>query len=347
MKKLAIAAGMVCLLAGIGWVFGGSCAVPVYPEAPVAIINGLDVSASEFEAAMAQERTTVIQFFQSRYGAEYGEGFWQAEFDGTTPLDALKDKALNRIARVKVQQAESLRQGIDTPVSYEQFLTQWEKENERRKKAVLAGEVIYGPVAYGEEDYYRHMLSNLAIALKEKLALGGLSPKPSEIEAYYEANQDAMFKKPDAITILKLFIPYSESSQEEARAAAESARAAAERAGSLEAAADERKLALTEQRFGADSERNDRKTFAEILQAAEGLAVGGISEVVALPDGYAVLECLEREEGGYYPLDEVTEEILYRLLDLKYEQWLVEAAREAAVTVHAEALAKLSADKMS
>ncbi|MFB9327801.1 peptidyl-prolyl cis-trans isomerase [Paenibacillus aurantiacus] len=345
MNKLAVAAGTACLLAimviGIGFDRGNATSA-----ASIAVVNGLDVAEMEFKAAMAQERITVIQAFQSKHGAVYGDAFWQQTFDGETPLDVLKQRALDRVIRIKVQQAEALRLGIDTPIEYGQFVTQWKQENERRKAAVQADEVIYGPIEFSEDDYYRHMMSNLAIELKDALGADKLSLQASEIESFYHTNRDAHFKKTDRVTIRKVVLPISHSSQETAREAAEALRADAEQRGSLAEAAAARNWIVEEQRFDEAAERNNRKYFADITEWADTLAVGEISDVIVVPDGYAVLECIAREEGGYVPQDEVEEEIRFRLMDLKYEEWLAAAIRDAAVSIHEDALARIGADKV-
>ena len=123
----------------------------------------------------------------------------------------------------------------------------------------------------------------------------------------------------------------------------DAARAAAERAGSLQAGAEAMKLELTEQRFDEASERNDRKYYAELMEAADGLQAGQLSGVIPLSDGYALLECLVREEGGYYPIEDVMEDIRFRLTDLKYKQWLEEAVKGADWTVNEEELARIGA----
>src|SRR4029453_5495504 len=149
MKRLTVSVGMVCLLmAGIVIGFGGIYAAP---EAPVASVNGVDVTTAELKAMMAQERTAVIQAFQLQYGAEYGEAFWVTEYEGVTPLHSLKQKALSAIVRDNVQQAEALRRGMVASTSYEQFLKLWKQENERRKLALQNNEVIYGPVENAQQ----------------------------------------------------------------------------------------------------------------------------------------------------------------------------------------------------
>ena len=304
----------------------------------VLTVNGAKVSRQEFEAAMLLERVGVIHEFQTTYGAAYQPDLWEQSFNGITPADMLRSRALERIIDVKLQQLAAVQAGImnESEMSRSSFLTALQKENERRKLAVDRGEIIYGPIQYGEDEYFRYSLNNLVIRLKEKLAEHELAHSPAEIAAYYKDQRLNLYKKPMHIRAQKLVIPAESDAREEARVLAEEARLEADRMNSLEQAAAEKghQAEFSEQVFNETTERGDQRYSPELLEAVSQLEPGKISGVIPVPGGYAVLQAVERKDGGYYPLSEVQEDVMNRLMDQKYEQWLTGKRETALIKIN-------------
>ena len=121
-------------------------------------INGLDVDVREYLLVAGQERGGVLADFTARYGAQADEGFWQREWDGETPAQALEKRTLDRLTVVKVQQQMMLEAGVLEDAGYEAFLEDWRRENQRRRQALERGEALYGPESYTEEQYYTCLL---------------------------------------------------------------------------------------------------------------------------------------------------------------------------------------------
>jgi hypothetical protein len=56
--------------------------------------------------------------------------------------------------------------------------------------------VIYGPVKYGEDEYYAHTLRIAMIALQQKLSERELAVPSEDLKRFYEANKDELFRQP-------------------------------------------------------------------------------------------------------------------------------------------------------
>ncbi|WP_160500836.1 peptidylprolyl isomerase [Paenibacillus dendrobii] len=306
-------------------------------EGPVLTVDGEAVTAMEFQAAMSRERIGVIQQFQSRYGAEFDQGFWQRRYDGQTPLEVLRQKALEQITKLKVQQIAAKREGIVTDISYDGFLKSREEENRRRQEDAGRGKVIYGPLQFGQEEYYQYTFSLMLTRLQERLAAGELASSPEEIDVFYEKNKNVLYRQTPSIRTRKLFISGSEG---EAASLAKQAQAEAQQLQSLAEAAETMngKVETDVQLFDAQTLRNDARYMPELLEAARRLAPGEISGVVPVAGGYAILQCVERQEGGYASMEQANEDIRSRLMEQKYESWLMDQVRRAKVETHREML---------
>lgn len=158
-------------------------------------INGLDVDVREYLLVAGQERGGVLADFTARYGAQADEGFWQREWDGETPAQALEKRTLDRLTVVKVQQQMMLEAGVLEDAGYEAFLEDWRRENQRRRQALERGEALYGPESYTEEQYYTLRLDKGLLALADKLAAGELKVTDEERQAAYQRTDAFLFEE--------------------------------------------------------------------------------------------------------------------------------------------------------
>ncbi|MEU0406463.1 hypothetical protein ABZ307_01360 [Streptomyces griseorubiginosus] len=154
-------------------------AAPAPPVTAVAAtIDGQDIPVRELALYLAQERAATFAHFRQKFGAEDGPGFWTTEHDGRTPAAYLRERALADVTRVTVALHLAHDQGLLADSGYDAFLRNWQTENARRRTAVAAHQVIYGPVQYTESNYFTYVLSNLAAALRDRLTHTQAIPTP-------------------------------------------------------------------------------------------------------------------------------------------------------------------------
>ena len=158
----------------------------------VATVNGEPVSATELTARMPEYRAAVVQYFLNNHQADYTKDFWNTAYDGKTPSEMLIEKAMDDLVRIKLQQILARENNMLEDISYAAFLEQWQQENTRRQTAVNNGQVVYGPVQFSEQMYYRYYLSKLILELKHKLAENGLNVSDNNLKQYFEEEYDAI-----------------------------------------------------------------------------------------------------------------------------------------------------------
>ena len=197
-KRLCIAGALTALLAIAAVVIG----MVMRQNAPAAVmtVDGEAITQAELEFYIGRSRALVADRFHKQYGAEVTAGFWEREFDHTTPRQALLDKAVSALRYDKAILTDCRERGLVDDISFSTFLKNLDKENDRRAKAAVAGEVIYGNQVYTKEAYFDYVLSNLQIKQREAMESEGLlRPEDVELIPFYKDIRDeyAYFKSGD------------------------------------------------------------------------------------------------------------------------------------------------------
>ena len=162
--------------------------------AVMATIEGEPVIFREFMQQASQNRSQVIRYFRITYGLEYSNDFWHKTIDGKSPSIVLKEKTLDTLVKIKVQQIAAKTLGIMTDISYAGFLLKLEKENIKRLEAKSRNEVIYGPVQYTEDVYFNYLFTNMVNQVKNKLEQNVFKINESQLKAIYERDKDIYYR---------------------------------------------------------------------------------------------------------------------------------------------------------
>lgn len=166
----------------------------------VMTVDGEKVTQEELEFFIGRSRALVADDFHKRYGAEMDAGFWDREYEGETPRQALLDQAADNLRYYRAILTDCRERGLVEDISFDTFLENLEKENTRRSQAVADGEVIYGNQAYTRDSYFDYVVSNLQIRQREAMTAEGLlSPEDVELIPFYKEIRDqyAYFKDGD------------------------------------------------------------------------------------------------------------------------------------------------------
>jgi len=163
-------------------------------NATVFTIDDERVSKAEFVNMMSDCRAEVFQYFVDNYDASDSSDFWSTSFNGEVPNELLKQKALEKLKKIKVEQIVLKKYKIIQDTSYNGFLKDFKAENKRRSKALEEKEPIYGPKQYKERAYYSILQGNRVEKLKNKLETTELAPNEDEITEFYNTNKESIFK---------------------------------------------------------------------------------------------------------------------------------------------------------
>lgn len=149
----------------------------------IAWVNGHPISVSEFEHWMLLQRAGVQNYFYVRYKVADSEDFWEKQIEGETPLIMLKEKALEKAVRCKVQQIVSLEKGLVEHIDFDRMMLEMRKENLDRKNKINSGEVVYGAKQYTERTFFAHEFDKMLIQLKAALSKRELKASEEQLQA--------------------------------------------------------------------------------------------------------------------------------------------------------------------
>lgn len=314
-------------------------------EDVVLTINDHKVTTEEFNVFLQDSKALTIAHFQSQYDAEYNQDFWQTSFQGETPLEHLKNKALQQLKQYKVEQIMMLQEGVVEDISYKHFLQTLEEENAQRQQKLNNAEPIYGPKQYQALEFFRYSHAMNRQKLIDKMVLEARKQQTEEFfAAYYEKIKAAYFKKSNRFDYEQILVRKTEQSEQQFNellqlVAAEqlSTEEAAQRVG-LEMIVEQKHLELEAISkddvfnmflFESFNEREEGQ-FLELLPQDEQYdSTYRLTHIY--DDGYAEYEAVKDAVPQYY-----AQELL--------EQKLQESMEQAKVTINEKVFNKISMD---
>lgn len=336
-KRAAAALGVGALLAA-GLTLS-ACAAP----GALLTIGGQEVGAREYTAVMEQQVAGVVRHFQTEYGAAYTAGFWQGSAGGGAPAEYLREATVKELVRCKAQE-QLLREGGLWPFdSYEDFLAALEAENARRAGALEAGQVIYGPKAYGEREYYQYLLANGAQELKRAyLRQGRIDANETALKAFFARHPELVNQPYDTVELELLCYPYVSEDGAVAAGARQEAKEAAEAGLALLADTPMENLpqaqaaaAYSRRTFANATARTDSLLMPQVFGWAQGCEVGRQSGILEDNGAFWLARVTARQEAPQVQFEEVKDYISARYVDACYEELVEQAAAGAQVELKA------------
>jgi len=215
-KKLLFVISSMLIVLVAGALSLGSMPALNPAEKTVFTIDNYDVSEREFAAFLQSNKALTASYFKRTYNADYDKKFWTASFNGENPLEYAKQKAMDELVKVKLEQIIMKENGIVSDISYAAFLKNYNQENKDRARKTANNQPIYGPKKYGVAEYYSYYQSMNVQKLIEKWtkeAQGTLSD--DELKRYYDKVKQHYFRKGYEFDYEKISIHNDEGKQEQ------------------------------------------------------------------------------------------------------------------------------------
>ena len=144
-----------------------------------AAVNGEAITVEEKEYFSSRYRAQIINDYSEKYGIKDFSEFWDTEFDGKTPRQALDEYALKQAAEAKIKLVLMRENGIYDDISFSALKAKAEKYN--REHENQKGNVGLNTVNMAS--FYTYYISNGEMELKNILAESTLKPSQTELEA--------------------------------------------------------------------------------------------------------------------------------------------------------------------
>jgi foldase protein PrsA len=180
-KKTAILLAVVII--SISLVLNGCGFVKQNPQAEaetvVAVVGGEKIMKTEFNQ--------MFDMFKVQYEQQYGTEVWEQDVDGRKYIDVMKEKVLDMLVDIKVQEKEALKAGITA--SEEEINAEVEKarkyfDSEEKFNEFLTSQKM--TMEYLKDTIRKDILVS---KLQEKLT-ADVSVTDEQVAAYYTSNND-------------------------------------------------------------------------------------------------------------------------------------------------------------
>ena len=326
-KKNKVFLAMIILLLAllcIGW----EISLPY--RTPVLVIGTQEIFSDEWQEFLQQQKSAVTVYYTQNYGCTvFDDAFWSTEYDGQTPLDCARNRALDTLIDncvvLRAAQERDLIENIDLRT----LKKEWKGFNKQRESSVSMNSVMYGPIEYSFENYYRHLISNLRNSLEENL----IDEDPLIEEAaqeFYGENLN-QFTTSGNTHVSGLLV---EGSHASAYQLIQEAQRAIREGMSFENACTRYATSGEEERFQFTSlsQKADIHGLSTIYAACSQLEIGEISEIIETQQGYYLLKITEKDKEQVMAYEEVKNRIRDILATEKLEYYEKNAIWSAFAT---------------
>lgn len=180
-KRTAILLAVMVIT--ISLLFNGCSFIKKTPQADnktaVAVVGGEQIMKSEFNQ--------MFEMLKVQYEQQYGAKIWDQDVDGRKYIDVMKEKVLDMLVDIKVQEQEAIKSGITA--SEEEIQVEVDKarayfDTEEKFNEFLTSQKM--TMEYLRDTIRKDILVN---KLQEKLTTGA-AVTDEEVATYYGANQD-------------------------------------------------------------------------------------------------------------------------------------------------------------
>ncbi|OMC80616.1 hypothetical protein BK125_02070 [Paenibacillus odorifer] len=334
---------LTALLAGSLLLIGAKKLQAPQAEEMLLTFNGQEATAAEFNWHLQMNRALIVDYFKQTYNADYSKDFWSAYYSGENPMQKWINTAQTQLLTKRMELQLAQEAGVVTDISFEGFLKEMERENNRRSQAAANKEVVYGPLHLEAQAYFSYYMSNLEEATIEAMrSNGSIVISDEQVKLEYAANLIAKYSLPGTIRLEWATLPFGpETEYKDQQKALErmeklhaiaTATAATDSSGTgFQDQAKEFGVNVGEVKITSASRRTAALENPKVLLTAEQLAPGEISSLFAENGAIHLLYCLSADDAAVQPLDHVKDAIALNLAQQKYRSIVDEKLSEAVV----------------
>ena len=177
-QRILIAVIALCLAAIVIYaIFSGSNQFSL-------TVGGRKIAKDELSFFFDQEKNATYTYYSSTYGVTNFDGpFWKTEFDGKTPLEYARERALTKCYEQNLQMllAEKM---LSQESSFQAIQNAYTEYISSRNSAKDTTAIYYGPSELEFRDFYNYFLSNQKNAVLAAMRANGTVTE-NEVSLYY------------------------------------------------------------------------------------------------------------------------------------------------------------------
>ena len=331
------------ILPAVAVVVVAAVAVAVFLTRPTALslaINGTDVEQEEYLRVMNNEIYGVTQQFTTEFGAKIDQEFWEKDFNGKVPSRVLADNTIEKLKSLRAVYELAKEKGYVDSAGYRDLLTRFEKENKSRQEKVEKGETVYGLSEFTLDLFIEYEMDAIQKAYCGDLNNEGMQLTDAEIEAYYEEKKASLFTKDDDVEYSYLKIDtlnegLSEAQIKELRQELEALYKQIGPDTSMDSLITGNELLFPyyhSQKILSAESGSYSKVMGDVMELGAALKKGENTQVLEVNGTLLLIQCNDRVEYDYRPLEEVKANIEKNLREQHYDELVAQRAKNAVVS---------------
>lgn len=334
------AVGVLCAAAAVAlavWLWTGSGA---FPRLEVA---GFRISQEEYLRAMYQARNDVLS---DHAAAGISLKDWSAETALGDPYELTMDRALEILTEYYAVGTLAVERGYLADASYEAMLRDMEEVNEKRQDTLNSGGIVTGVPSFSTDDYLAYRTSSLRLQFCNDTDNPDALVTQEELQQRYEADRDKLYQQTDSLELAFLEIDAgTDELEQELAALRERALETGELAAALE---DFPQLTAYYQEISVDADNYGvyDRSHSDILACADALQTGEISQVFREGDWLCMVQCLQRTEQQYVPLEEVESVVAQSIRESRYDALIAQRMEEIQIEGDLQRLYRFTAEQL-
>jgi hypothetical protein len=307
-------------------------------------VAGFRISQEEYLRVMHQARRDVLS---DHAAAGISLTDWNTETPLGDPVGLTTERALTLLKEYYAVGTLAVERGDLADAGYDAMLRQLEALNHQRQEALQNGEPLTGIPSFSVDDYITYRAAGLRLQFCTDPDNPENQISPEEILRRYEADRDALYRQPDSMELAFLV---SDGASEALEADFRALRQTALELGGLSPA-----LELHPALKGCYQEISvhpgtygfHQRTNGDVLNWAEGLQPGEISQVLRQEDRICLVECRERTAHQYVPLEDVQSVVEQSIRESRYDDLIAARMDSMQITGDLQQLHRFTAAQIS
>lgn len=232
--------------------------------------------------------------------------------------------------------------GLEFPEDFTELEQERREENEQRAVEVSEGGTVYGPIEYGEYEYYSYRFGNLEEELKQKLRENVFTFSDEELKAAYDGMGEGYFDRGYRGEARVYVTVRTESAEEAGGQSSETLRVLFDeireqllsgKTPDADAVSEKYgiRVNMYEYSFEGDSAFKDNDQMQQVMEIYGQLAPGEVSGMYNVMGYDCIVQCISKEDLGVSTWEENREFLIRHCLEEKYEKYMEEQCREAEI----------------
>ena len=315
-----------------------------FPQLEVA---GYRISREEYLQAMYQARNDVLS---DHAAAGLSLKSWDEDTPLGNPCELITRRALEILSEYYAISTLAVERGYLADASYDAMLRDMEDFNRQRQEALESGNIITGLPHFTPEDYMTYRASNLRIQFTNDISNPENQLTPDQIREQYDADKDSLYVLPDDLELAYLVISTSPEEADALTPELEKLRQLTLEKGSLTLALEEmphlksfyREISVDRGTYSVYA-----RSHGDILACAAQLQSGEISQVFRMDGWLCLVQCRQRIQHNYVPLEDVESVVVQSLREKRYDALIAERMEIMKIEADLPALFRFTAEQFN